>query len=128
MRARGEIASACKKLGDSRGKVPDSQVREGIQERDVKGDIATDDSAEATTDWVARIPARADCSETRFPPVGMELGVQRYGSRVRVAKGQGSTYARILTAPGAMGSQRLGAGAGKMRRRRRPSFVREQEH
>ncbi|OAE32835.1 hypothetical protein AXG93_1409s1020 [Marchantia polymorpha subsp. ruderalis] len=71
-----------------------------------KGDAAADDSAEATADWVARIPARADCSETQFTPVRMELGVPGYGSRV--AEGQGSTYARILTAPGVMGSRRLG--------------------
>ncbi|OAE28048.1 hypothetical protein AXG93_488s1100 [Marchantia polymorpha subsp. ruderalis] len=49
----------------------------------------------------------------------MELDVPRHGARV--AEGQGPTYARISTAPGAMGSQRLGAGAGKMRGRRRTS-------
>ncbi|OAE25580.1 hypothetical protein AXG93_2982s1000 [Marchantia polymorpha subsp. ruderalis] len=50
---------------------------------------AADDSAEATANWIARILARADCSETRFPLVGMELGVLGYGPRV--AEGQGRT-------------------------------------
>ncbi|OAE20167.1 hypothetical protein AXG93_1207s1010 [Marchantia polymorpha subsp. ruderalis] len=85
------------------GRPPLPSVERRIQERDVKGYVAADDSAEATADWVARIPMRADCRETQFPPVGMELGVSRYDTRV--AAGQGSTYARIPTTPRAMGSQ-----------------------
>ncbi|OAE23337.1 hypothetical protein AXG93_2053s1080 [Marchantia polymorpha subsp. ruderalis] len=41
-----------------------------------------DGSAAVTADWVARIPARVDCGETRFPPVGMELDVSGYDTKV----------------------------------------------
>ncbi|OAE31159.1 hypothetical protein AXG93_2038s1000 [Marchantia polymorpha subsp. ruderalis] len=78
-----------------------ADVHYPIQERNVESYTAVDGSTEATADWFARIPARADCGEARFPPV--ELGVS--GDGTRVAAGQGSTYARISTAPGAMGSQ-----------------------
>ncbi|OAE35597.1 hypothetical protein AXG93_3364s1000 [Marchantia polymorpha subsp. ruderalis] len=84
-------------------------MRGRIQVCDVEGYAAADDSAEATADWVARIPARADCGETRFPPVGMELGVSGYDTRV--AAGQGSTYARTPAAPGRWEEEEASFGA-----------------
>ncbi|OAE23021.1 hypothetical protein AXG93_3255s1000 [Marchantia polymorpha subsp. ruderalis] len=50
-------------------------------QRNVESDAAADDFAEATADWVARFPARADCGEAQFPPVGVELGVLGHDER-----------------------------------------------
>ncbi|OAE19550.1 hypothetical protein AXG93_960s1040 [Marchantia polymorpha subsp. ruderalis] len=70
-----------------------------------------DGSAESAADWSVRIPARADCGEARFPPMGMELGMS--GDGTRVVAGEESTSARITTASGEMAGQRLGASVGK---------------
>ncbi|OAE19406.1 hypothetical protein AXG93_1096s1020 [Marchantia polymorpha subsp. ruderalis] len=69
------------RLGTEKQSLRTSDIRGRIQERDVEGYGAADDSSEATVDWIARIPARADCSETRFPPVGMELVLGRCAGR-----------------------------------------------
>ncbi|OAE34641.1 hypothetical protein AXG93_3267s1090 [Marchantia polymorpha subsp. ruderalis] len=61
---------------------------------------AADGSAESAADRSARIPARANCGEARFPPMGMELGMS--GDGTRVAAGEESTSARIPIAFGEM--------------------------